>query len=404
MNVVILPGKLKGEVTAPPSKSMAHRLLIRAALSDEPSVIRHPGNSEDVQATLDCLTALGMKTSEEPDGIRVTGGIPRDGEEVTLPCRESGSTMRFLLPVAAALRDRVTVTGSRRLIDRGIGVYETLFRNNGIRVTVTDTEIRTEGRLKAGNYGIPGNISSQFTSGLLFALSLCAGDSRLTVLPPAESRPYTEMTAEILNRGGAEIRKEEADTYRIRGGTTFHGTNTDVEGDWSNAAVLYALNSLGHEVTVLGTVPDSLQGDRSCMAALDMLKEKNVTLDLSDTPDLGPILFAAAAAGNGALFTGTRRLAIKESNRTESLAAELAKFGIRCEAGENSVRVLPGTLHKPDCILDGHNDHRIVTALTALCSLTGGIITGAEAVNKSWPEFFDTMKKLGMNIRMEETF
>ena len=394
MNAVILPGKLKGEVTAPPSKSIAHRLLILSAFADRPSVIRNAGNSEDILATLDCL-----KDSD----VLVNGGIRHDGENVILPCRESASTMRFLLPAAAVLRDRVTVHGSKRLLERGIGVYEKCFRENGIRVTVTEKAILTEGRLSAGRYEIPGNISSQYVSGLLLALSVCPGESRLKVTPPAESRPYADMTAALLNQAGAGIRNEGADTYLIRGNAAFHGGETTVEGDWSNAAVLLALNSLGHEVKVNGTQRNSLQGDRLCEWYLQILQGTDAVVDLSDTPDLAPILFAVAASGHGALFTGTQRLAFKESNRSETMIAELAKFGIRCIPGKNSVRVFPGPLITPSGELDGHGDHRIVMALTALCSLTGGVITGVEAVKKSYPDFFDAMKQLGMKIKLTET-
>lgn len=402
MNAVIHPGKLKGTVIAPPSKSMAHRLLICMALADGCSRIHGIDDSEDILATVDCLNALGMKADKQNGVLTVSNGITRDGEEAVLPCRESGSTMRFLLPLAAVLRDRVTVTGSRRLIERGISAYEDLFQANGIRVTITENEIRTEGRLNAGAYTLPGNISSQFVSGLLIALSVCEEESRLSVLPPVESRPYIDMTASVLNQYGADIRREDDHTYLIRGGTVFHATEIEVEGDWSNASAFYAMNRLGHEITVTGTNPDSLQGDKNCVPYLELMSKEGMAIDLSDTPDLGPILFAAAAAGTGGKFNGTRRLALKESNRTQVMITELAKFGIHGTVDENSVTIFPGTIRKPETLLDGHGDHRIVMALTALCSLTGGTITGAEAVNKSYPEFFDMMWKLGMRIDFQE--
>lgn len=398
MNAVIHPGKLKGTVIAPPSKSMAHRLLICMALADGRSRIHGIDDSEDILATVDCLNALGMKANKQNGVLTVSNGITRDGEEAVLPCRESGSTMRFLLPLAAVLRDRVTVTGSRRLIERGISVYEDVFRTKGIRVTITENEIRTEGRLNAGVYTLPGNISSQFVSGLLIALSVCEKESRLTVLPPVESRPYIDMTAAVLNQYGADIHREDDHTYLIRGGTVFHATETEVEGDWSNAAVFHAMNRMGHEITVTGTNTDSLQGDKNCLSYLELLGKEGTAIDLSDTPDLGPILFAAAAAGPGETFAGTRRLAFKESNRAQVMITELSKFGIRGTVDENSVTIFPGTIRKPKTLLDGHGDHRIVMALTALCSLTGGTITGVEAVNKSFPMFFDIMQRLGMQI------
>ncbi len=398
MNAVIHPGKLKGTVIAPPSKSMAHRLLICMALADGCSRIHGIDDSEDILATVDCLNALGMKANKQDGVVTVSNGITRDGDAAVLPCRESGSTMRFLLPLAAVVRDRVTVTGSRRLIERGISVYEDVFRANGIRVTITESEIRTEGRLNAGVYTLPGNISSQFVSGLLIALSICEKDSRLTVLPPVESSPYIDMTAAVLNQYGADIRREDDHTYLIRGRTVFHAAGVEIEGDWSNAAVFHAMNRFGHEITVSGTNADSLQGDKNCLSYLELLGKEGTAIDLSDTPDLGPILFAAAAAGSGGTFSGTRRLALKESNRAYAMITELAKFGIHGTVDENSVTILSGTIRKPETLLDGHGDHRIVMALTALCSLTGGTITGVEAVNKSFPMFFHIMQRLGMQI------
>lgn len=398
MNAVIHPGKLKGTVIAPPSKSMTHRLLICMALADGRSRIHGIDDSEDILATVDCLNALGMKANKQNGVLTVSNGITRDGEEAVLPCRESGSTMRFLLPLAAVFRNRVTVTGSRRLIERGISVYEDVFRTKGIRVTITENEIRTEGRLNAGVYTLPGNISSQFVSGLLIALSVGEKESRLTVLPPVESRPYIDMTAAVLNQYGADIHREDDHTYLIRGGTVFRATETEVEGDWSNAAVFHAMNRMGHEITVTGTNTDSLQGDKNCLSYLELLGKEGTAIDLSDTPDLGPVLFAAAAAGPGGTFAGTRRLAFKESNRAQVMITELSKFGIRGTVDENSVTIFPGTIRKPETLLDGHDDHRIVMALTALCSLTGGTITGVEAVNKSFPMFFDIMQRLGMQI------
>lgn len=403
MNAVIHPGKLKGTVAVPPSKSMAHRLMICAALAEGTSRIHGIGNSDDIQATLDCLNALGMTSEWENDVLTVSGGIIRNGNDVILPCRESASTMRFLLPLATVMCDRVTVNGSDRLMERGIGVYEDLFRKNGIRATVDENGIRTEGRLKAGDYGIPGNISSQFASGLLIALSVCPGESTLTVLPPIESRPYIDMTVSVLNKFGAEIRKDGTNTYRVRGTTVFHAVESTAEGDWSAAAVFHTMNAMGHDISISGTDPDSLQGDKACLQDLKELANAQKVIDLTDTPDLGPILFTASAAGHGGRFTGTRRLALKESNRAEAMITELAKFGIHGTVGENSVTICPGTLHSPESPLNGHGDHRIVMALTALCSLTGGTIIGAEAVSKSYPGFFDVMKELGMQIEFQDT-
>ncbi|MCF0121524.1 MAG: hypothetical protein HUJ65_07790 [Oscillospiraceae bacterium] len=248
---------------------------------------------------------------------------------------------------------------------------------------------------------MPGDISSQFVTGLLFALPMLGGDSVIRVLPPVESRAYIDITADVLRLFGVSVRETSENTFYVRGGQSFHAVSATVEGDWSNAANLAAFNALGGEITLLGLNGESLQGDRACLGLFSRLDEPDAVIDLAPCPDLGPIMFAVAAAKSGAHFTGTRRLRIKESDRARAMADELGKFGVRVEVGENSVTVRGGGIHAPSESLDAHNDHRIVMALTALLSLTGGVIEGAEAVRKSYPGYFDELIRLGMNIEKE---
>ena len=398
MKVTVKPSRACGTVAAPPSKSYAHRLLIAGALADGTSRITGVAPSQDMLATLDCLAALGVPNRLE-NGVAVLGGgslsYP-DGR--VFPCRESGSTLRFFLPIARVRPGLAVFTGSERLIERGVGVYETLLSEKGVSFEKAPDRVTVSGCLTPGTYTLPGNVSSQFVSGLLFALPLLEGDSRICVLPPVESRPYIDMTVEVISRFGIRIERIDPNTFSVPGGQTYRPGDQTVEGDWSNAAALFAYNLAGGDVTVTGLNPDSLQGDRVCLAALEALKEPNPAIDLSDCPDLGPILFAAAALRGGATFTGTKRLRIKESDRAAVMAEELAKFGVSAVVEENAVRILPGALRRPTAPLNSHNDHRIVMAMTLLASVTGGSIIGAEAIHKSYPAFFDTLAALGLEV------
>ncbi len=394
MKALIMQGRAAGTVTAPPSKSYAHRLLIAAAMADGVSEIRNVAFSEDISATLDCLAALGAEIDRKGSTVFVKGCCPK--AKAALCCRESGSTLRFLIPVAL-LGGGAVLRGSARLMARGINVYRETLADAFF--AVTDTEISACGRLSAGHYRVRGDVSSQFISGMLFALPLLEGDSTLEILPPFESREYVDMTAEVLAEYGIEIQKEGL-IYRIRGGQTYKARTMTVEGDHSNAAFLMALSALGGAVRVKGLLADSKQGDRVAEALLARLDEENPVIDLSDCPDLAPVLFAMAAAKNGARFTGTRRLAVKESDRARAMAAELAKMGIAVTVGDNEAVVEKGALHAPTEAICGHNDHRIVMAMSLLLTLTGGTVDGTEAVKKSYPDFFEVLRSLGIEVKV----
>jgi 3-phosphoshikimate 1-carboxyvinyltransferase len=398
MRARIEPGLARGCVGAPPSKSVAHRLAVCAALSAGESVIRNYASSEDLLATLDCATALGAACTLRGDTLTVRGG--RGGGDGVFPCRESGSTLRLFIPVALTRCEHVRFTGAKRLLERGIGVYETLFRARGIAVDRSDGAIELRGALTPGEYVLPGDVSSQFVSGLLLALPLLAGDSVVRVLPPLESRSYVNLTCAALRRFGVRI-TEEGDSFAVPGGQAFRAQEAAVEGDWSNAAFLLALNALGAAVRVTGLDPASEQGDRAAAAFIRRLEAPGADIDLAENPDLAPVLFALAAAKHGAVFSGTRRLRLKESDRSAAMAAELAKFGVDVTVAENAVTVSGGPLHAPAAALDGHNDHRIVMALAVLCTVTGGVIDGAEAVRKSWPDFFSVLRQLGLEVTLE---
>lgn len=394
----IEPGMLRGTIAAPPSKSMAHRMLICAALAAGDSTVRPIELSEDILATSDGLRTLGAEIRQEEDILHVTGCDPADAGSAVIPCRESGSTLRFLLPLCLLNGKEMTLTGSERLLSRPLDVYETLCRERGFRLERTPEGIRVQGKLEPGEYTVRGDLSSQFLTGLLYALSLLPGESILRVLPPIESEPYLRMTLEAMAESGVFIGRPEPETLRIPGGACYLAGEKTVEGDWSNAAFFEALRQTGHHIRITGLREDSLQGDKVCRDYFSRMIFGNTAADVTDCPDLAPVLMAFAAMNGGARLTGTRRLRFKESDRGQAMAEELAKFGVTVKIGENEILVGGETPQTPQEILQGHNDHRIVMALAVLCTCTGGIIDGAEAVRKSFPGFWNGMQELGARL------
>ncbi len=398
MNVEIRAGHASGRIKAPPSKSASHRLLLCAGLCEGKSVVRNVAYSEDILATLDVLRALGAVVQTDGDTVTIQGCDPRCAmPNAPISCRESGSTLRFCIPLFLLSGNTFTLSGQGRLMQRPQSVYENLCHEQGLRFEKTDSQITLAGPLRAGSYEIPGNISSQFISGLLFSLPLLDGDSELRLLPPVESRSYIDITLAALRAFGIQAEWTNETTLRIPGSQRYQPRDMEVEGDWSNAAFFETLRTLGDDVTTIGPRSDSLQGDRVCVPYLQKLKDGAATLDISDCPDLGPILMAAGAMLHGVTLTGTRRLAIKESDRGTAMAQELEKLGVQCKIEENTIRVSPG-LRLPAEPLCGHNDHRIVMSCAILLTRVGGTITGAEAVNKSFPDFFDRLRGLGIEV------
>lgn len=404
MNVTIKPGRAVGTVAAPPSKSMAHRLLICAGLSNGVSHISGIDLNEDIAATIDCLTALGAVCTVEGDTVTVRGTDPCiAAPKETLCCRESGSTLRFFLPLALLSENKIAFTGTEKLLSRPLGVYETLCADRHLEFHQTAKEVRVKGALKAGEFTVPGNISSQFITGLLLALPLTAGDSILRITPPIESLSYISLTLQALAAFGIRAAWQDVNTLFIPGNQQYAAHDMAVEGDYSGAAFLEAFNVIGGQVKVTGLSSDSLQGDRVYFEHFKSLKNGKPTIDITDCPDLGPILFAVAAAKNGGVFTGTKRLKIKESDRAAAMAEELAKFGTTVTVEENTVTVEKTALHAPRTTLSGHNDHRIVMSLAVLCTLTGGEIAEAQAVRKSFPDFFEKINQLGIEVIRDAT-
>ena len=367
-------------------------------------MIRGVDPSEDVLATSDCLRAMGAELNMAGSDVTVRGCDPRKTGAAELRCRESGSTLRFMIPPALLSGTEKRLTGSEKLMSRPLSVYEEICGEQEIAFRRENGSLCLRGTLLPGSYEIPGNISSQFISGLLFALPLTEEDSVIRILPPVESRSYLNMTVQALRDFGITVTWDGPETLRIPGGQAYQPRETTVEGDYSNAAYLEILNDAGGEVTLTGLLDDSLQGDRVYGDYLRKIREGAPELDVSDCPDLAPALIAASALHHGVRLTGTRRLRLKESDRGAAMTEEMAKFGVRLENRENEIIVPDGNIHCPTEALTGHNDHRIVMALAALCVKTGGEIDGAEAVRKSLPDYWERLKGTGIRFQVSGAF
>ena len=365
MIATIEKGTAYGRVEAPPSKSVSHRYLICGALSFG-SVIENVAFSEDIKATLNCLSALGAEY--EIDGSTVkTGGISPDKAVkcAELFCNESGSTLRFLIPLCLLFGQKITLKGTQRLMSRSLAVYKEMCLSQGIEFK-EDKE----------------------------SVTVCIID----ITGAIESGSYLGMTVKALADFGIRISRTDERTIFIKGNQTYKPRTLCVEGDYSNAAFFEAFNSVGGNVAVAGLKKDTCQGDAVYRRLFGKLVRGCPEIDISDCPDLAPVLMAVAAANNGVRLTGTHRLKIKESDRGRAMAEELAKFGCSTEVWDNEITVHPRMLKTPELPLSGHNDHRIVMALSLLCSITGGSIYGAEAVNKSFPDYFRRLASLGIKV------
>lgn len=396
------PCRLHGTVQAPASKSMAHRYLIGAALCGQVCTITGVDYSRDILATLDCLKALGVHITADGDTLTVDPRRFMQVDDPVLDCRESGSTLRFFIPLALCLGKRVTLRGSGRLFQRPLEVYEELCREQGFTFQKGEDSLTVCGSLQCGNYKIRGDVSSQFITGLVLALVYLGGDSTIEILPPFESRPYVDLTLSALRSFGAKVTFTDDYTLRITASKS-SAYSGRIEGDYSNSAFLDVFNYLGGEVKVENLQEDSLQGDRVYRDYFEKIAEGTPTLDISDCPDLGPVLFALSAMKNGATFIGTDRLRHKESDRGEAMHRELQKLGGGLVFGDNTIVVPKQDLRYADLVLDGHNDHRVVMALSVILSQIGGTINGAEAVSKSYPGFFEDIQKLGAEVTLSNT-
>lgn len=400
MKAIFSPCRLQGNINAPPSKSMAHRYLIGAALSGAECAISGIQYSEDILATIDCLKALGAQISTKNDTVIINPENFMKTDFQVLHCRESGSTLRFFIPLALCTGKEITLQGSERLFERPLDIYERLCLDNGFKFRKNADSVTLCGNLKSGEYEINGSISSQFITGLIFALVYLNEDASVKIIPPFESRSYINLTLSALKSFGADVEFADEYTISVRK-SVLHPFSGSVEGDYSNAAFPDAFNYIGSDVKIGNLKADSFQGDKIYKAYFKEIADGTPTLDISDCPDLGPVLIALASLKNGAVLTGTDRLKIKESDRGQVMHEELKKLGGGLVFGDNLITVPKLENVKKNALLDGHNDHRIVMALSLILSVYGGEIDGAEAVRKSYPSFFEDIKSLGAQVKIQ---
>lgn len=402
MTVDIKPSKLSGKVTAPSSKSMCHRLLICAGLSEGKSIIKNVLFSEDISASLDCLESLGASIDVDGDTVTVEGVSPHKAKGGVYKCRESGSTLRFFIPLAMLGTGESLFTGYGRLMERPMGVYEDICREKNINYNKTSEGIEVGGTLTSGMFRVPGNISSQFISGLLFALPLCDGESFIELTGDVESRSYIDMTLQAMSLFGVTAKWKNENTIFIDGNQQYKSKNLTVEGDYSNAAFLDAFNLVGGNVEVEGLDETTLQGDSVYRVYFSALRQGTPTLDIKNCPDLAPILMTLAAVLNGCKLINTARLKIKESDRGTVMAQELSKFGAKINILDNEIIIDKAKLYTPKDDLYCHNDHRVVMSLSVLAAVYGGRLKGADAVKKSFPDYFDKVRALGLEVEIND--
>ena len=381
MNLKLTPTRLKGAITPPPSKSYAHRALIAAALAGGDSELTNLADSKDIIATRRCLEALAS-----PEELPL------------LDCGESGSTLRFLIPVALALRGGARFTGHGRLMERPQKPYFDLFDQKGISYEQTDGVLTVQGTLAPGEYALPGDVSSQFVTGLLYALPLLSGDSHIILTSALESRNYVDMTVDVMAHFGVSA-KETADGWLVPGNQTYKPNAQAIEADWSQAGFFYAALGLGNELDIQGMNPRSMQGDLRIVPYYEkLIQDGDVELDVSQCPDLVPPLAVHAAVRKGTTrIINAARLRIKESDRLATVTEVLNTLGAKVTEHSDHLVIegqpaLPGGMS-----VSAHNDHRIamMAAIAATCCKNPIVITGAQCVAKSYPNFWEEYVRLG---------
>lgn len=391
MDITIQPRTLRGEITTIPSKSQAHRLLICAAFTDKPTQLRCCQTNRDIEATADCLRSLGAEILRTDSGYTIfpVTSLP---ENAVLDCCESGSTLRFMLPIVGSLGVDATFQMAGRLPQRPLSpLWEEMERMGCILTRPTPNTIRCQGQLQPGTYIIDGGVSSQFITGLLFASALLDGDSNIQITGKLESKPYVDMTLDALSRFGIK-----ADGLSIPGKQKFRSPGfLEVEGDWSNGAFFVTAAALGSELTIHALDPHSIQGDRAVVELLARLRSGMPTISAADIPDLVPILSVFAAANHGAVFTDIRRLRLKESDRVASVIAMLESLGGKAQATEDTLTIYAAGF--TGGTVDSRNDHRIAMSAAIASTVCKEPVTiqGAESVNKSYPRFWEEFIRLG---------
>ena len=408
MNVTIQPTLLNGRVRSPSSKSQGHRLLLAAALAQAESVIKGLSDSKDIQATLSCIRALGARVEQQKDGLHVVGrgGGFDDSQPLFLDCGESGSTLRFLIPIALAVAGGGSFTGHGRLMERPLKPYFDIFDQKDIYYARMGDRAGLEGRLTPGDYCLPGDVSSQFVTGLLYALPLLEGDSRIVITTALESRAYVDMTLDALRQFGVHACWQDEQTLLVPGNQKYRACAVTVEGDWSQAAFWYAARALGSDVTVGGLSESSAQGDRVIAQQYQQLTAPgDVELDVAQCPDLVPALGAMAAVRRGTTrIVNAARLRIKESDRLAAVTQVLNAMGAQVTELHDGLVITGRDSLAGGVSVDSHNDHRIamMAAVAATRCEKPVVVLGGQCVAKSYPNFWEDYRALGGDIRCRD--
>lgn len=397
MIIEIEKSTAKGSVEVVRSKSYLHRFLIAASLAEGKSVINNITLNEDVEATISALRALGTKIDINNDTIEVEG-IRSVKNNIYFDAFSSATTLRLMIPVLSALGISAKIKISSQLKKRPLDVYKKIYIDNNLVFKEEDNHIYIEGKINPGEFKIPGHISSQFISGLLLALPLLDGDSKICLTTPLESYSYVDLTVDVLNKANIKI-ETKTNSYYVKGKQEYRSFTATVEIDYSNASYIDAYNYFNGKVNIKDLTFDSIQKDKDYKKYFSLLMMNFTTIDIRNNIDLGPILFTFASLKHGGKFTGTKRLMLKESNRVLCMLEELAKFGVDASINDDEVIIYPSKLHYPEKQLDSHNDHRIAMALCLIMSVYGGKLKKAECVNKSYPTFYQDLSKIGINIK-----
>lgn len=418
MRVKIYPSKCSGEIKIPSSKSMGHRAIICASLANGKSIISNLDYSDDILATIDGMRKLGANIQCEKDRLIIEGIENFDSlKENIIDCNESGSTLRFFIPIFSLTEEKISFIGKNRLLKRPQKIYEKIFKEQNLYYFQDEDKIEIEGKIKAKEYFIDGNISSQFISGLLFTLPLLEENSIININPPFESASYIDLTMEVLKEFGITINKVTPLRFEIQGGQKYIAKDYKVEGDFSQLAFFAVLGALNNNLKCIGVNLNSKQGDK---AIIDILKKSGVKIeeieegylihkgkikgceiDLGDCPDLGPILNVLAMYGEGEFkIFNAGRLRLKESDRISAMEEELKKIGVEIETTEDEIKILGKKNYLGNIEVFGHKDHRIVMSLAIAGTMLEKpiIIDGAEAVEKSYPKFFQDLESLNVKV------
>ena len=421
MNVTIKPNKLSGTIQIPPSKSLSHRAIIAAALAEGESIISNVLYSKDILATIDAMRACGAEIKEYSDHLVIHGSKVKRVKSI-INANESGSTIRFMIPIALVSDEEIEFRGENHLVKRPLDTFLEIFDSQGIKYTRGEDylPLKVYSGLKCGTFKVRGDISSQFITGLLYALPLLDGDSKIVITTNLESKGYIDLTLDMLKKFGIEIENKEYKEFIIKGNQSYKPYNYTIEGDFSQSAFFLVADALGADIKLSCMNMDSHQGDKKILLDMedfgsniifenDLLSLENkalhgATIDFSQSPDLGPALTVLASLAEGeSNFINAGRLRIKECDRITAMRIELEKMGAKIIEHKDGMTIY-GVKELHGAIIDSHNDHRVAMAIAMASLKTKGDIKilNAGCVSKSFPNFFSVFESLGGIVSYED--